>query len=1178
MVVAMVITKLRTRLIFPALIALHAILAASPTAHADPVVYLTSAASPVEKDAAYEAQRYLYRLTGYVWPIKVDAPERGDGLVLGTPGTLPEWAGAYPFGLEQPHHDGYILFDLGDTGETVVVAGSSGAAVRHGVVDLVNRMGAGLYLNETTYPKDAVRWRNNGLAGLAESVSPVFDFRGAMPLHDHLMGAAAWSIPDYMHYIDGLTRLRLNVFAVRASADTPFAAYADNGAWRGGEPLPYSTDGDWTRPPVPAEEFTGGTSAYFAEDAFGGPASANGDAPFEQAQGQLADAFAYARGRGLTTVLALDVHGTPFNEHDAGRLARQLQHIITTYPHLDGLCLWFPEYHGPWPDYRTQWAAQARSWSRDHGEDHAFRAARIASFTWQAHQFCAALAPNMDLFVAGPEIAQRPAMIPGLHTVLPDTTRIMSESHDDGAVGIIGLERDGDLWMPQPASSAVRQATVDLTGRDADGFLAAHWRLREVGQDMSFLAGRAWNADLSFEDFLRERTAHLYGADDASALTDIHIRLDALGYRWVGGGGVHERYPFAWPKTNADNRRELANIAFDLRQIAGMKAPPDNILTEAAEGVVTGFRDVATAPIRFLLGGSAKPKNPRVTRLYDYITYVLGLDHALGRLALGPLPETANADSETLATWTGRSNLNQVLHTYGRHLTSKSDLGVLASINTRAWGAVLDEFPPAADDVYELTALPDDTFTEPVVRVLPDRVIVLGSGAPEELEVVVRARELGGRDFSERVMPHLGRGVFAFDWPEGVQGPVVEYGIEINRGAFSQLTWPERFPKETNVHVIHVRTADAKRERSTTERRRFEVTTSPNTRDRSVVLSWNHEPGERYTVARDGEVIGRTYLNSFVDFAPPSGEDAVYAFAARHLTTDSRNEHHVEVAVPAFPEASPPSTIEISTRNGYAILDWTSDDPRASGYRVTQQGGNLPEPHVSDFDSAFPHRLRMGTKGRRGEAYSFRIQARTAQGELSAPGPTPGIVIDGGPLRPVHELNVDDADFVNRLARLIRQGFAVGGIVETAPVSRTVAEGRGLTFACWVRFDDIEGRPVVISQGPWSRPNAYVQLIEGTLHFYHQDGGHTEGGQPQPGRWHFVAATYDNGQPEIFLDNRVVARAHPEGVQINHHRADEEMIPPAVYELRGSIDAVRIYDVALTPEELAAIRDASDPR
>lgn len=1150
-------------------------------AFAQPAIYIGAHATAVERDAAYELQGFLHLLTGDS-PAVVEAatvPADATGAVLGTPETLPGGVTPWPFGLEAPRGDGFVLRDAGGSGEPLILVGSAEAiGVRHGVMALAERMGAGLSLGRTVFPAERRPFAKSAPGGIAESASPAIARRGMAALHSHLMGAAAWDEADYQAYIDGLVRLRMTTFTVFATADTPFAAYRNDGAWVGGSPLATTAVATWARPAMDTTKFLGGTGAYFAATAFGAPsrAAGDGDAAFADAQALLAGAFDFAARRGLDTALAVSVDGDPTDAATQEAFAAQLAHIARTYPMLAELWVLGP----PGADCANgalgvgTWRNYAEDWSGAFGDDDAMAGAQLALFAMQAHSTFAALLPGCRIG-AGRLGDSSPTLAAGLRAVLPEAVSLL------GPESVLhALETDGDLWMPQPGLAEVRAAVEAAIGGGASGMTATHWRIKEPALTAGYYAALMWEPTLTAEAYVAERAPRFFpvaGEEAAPWVTE----LSALGYRWIGGVGPHERYPFFWSPGSDASRARLARAALELRQRIGEKGRleailPEDILLGWLPERLPGLRDaldLTLRPTRFLFGGGRPAPPEGLMALYDRVAFAIAFDYAATRLAPGPAP-LATGGFESIESWIGRSRLATAMHTYVRDMSTKNELGVLASMNARAWGGIIDEYEIRPETISALTAAAPDAFTGLAVRVLPGQIIVTGAGAGP-YEVAVLARNGGGERFLERPAEAIGPHHYAVSWPEGLAGEgLIEYGVEVRSRTYGTVTWPRDFPARWATLVRPGGDALRPPAAASGPAARPDLAAEIDAGRRSVRLRWNSRPGERYEVLRNGALLARTYAGLYEDRSAPPGVTAQYTVRAEALGGGDASAADVRIDAPPYPEPAAPSDIGVSSRGGRIVLSWVCDEPLASGYRIEQLDEDLAAVGATDVPAA-PGRRISASFPARSAGNAFRIRPLGLDG-------TPGTRIRRFGVRPIAEevpaaftIDGDSPSVLEQIGVMTQRGFTIGGPGVALPAGTARWDrSNPFTLTLWVKLESADGKPFLICRGALPAPDMAMYVAHGRLHFALSGFAPVCGGTLGLGEWRMATATYDRGQIDLYVDGE------PSGTGGKASGAplasDSEMtgIPASVFETDGLIDRAAFFEAALTPQEIKALMDA----
>lgn len=143
--------------------------------------------------------------------------------------------------------------------------------------------------------------------------------------------------------------------------------------------------------------------------------------------------------------------------------------------------------------------------------------------------------------------------------------------------------------------------------------------------------------------------------------------------------------------------------------------------------------------------------------------------------------------------------------------------------------------------------------------------------------------------------------------------------------------------------------------------------------------------------------------------------------------------------------------------------------------------------------------------------------------------------------------------------------------------SATLRPPNGITLAAWINTSNFEGRSIVGKQFGGSIEDSYLLWYNfGTLWFtfYPFGGASINAPIPSLGAWHHVAGTWDGATMRLYVDgNQVAASAFAGPMQYDDNPvligADDnnpDDLPDNGWD--GVIDEVRIYDRALSPEEL----------
>ncbi|NIA13018.1 MAG: hypothetical protein GWP08_02975 [Nitrospiraceae bacterium] len=1187
-----------------------AILTASGWAIAAPVIYVGTDASALERFAASELQRYCYAVDGKLLAIEnaMGVQSSATGFVLGTPGTLPRVGEDWPFGLDEPAAEGYVLHTISDGGrKLIVVAAPTPAGVQNGVYGLLERFGFGFYLGGDTLPAKLPSIAGAVSEGIHLSQSPAFSVRGSLPWYNFFNSPTAWELADHKAFIDQLAKMRCNFVGFHAYDTEPFAAYEFGDALVGGEPLVNTSKPTWGTRPMATGDFLAGTGQFFARDYFGAASSHmdNRVQSIAAAKDVLRQSLRYAKDRGMQVCLGFELRGDPFDPDTQSRFEARLKSLLQDYPMLDYVWLWEPEAMavspGGEPAARTPWHTATERWSEAFADvpeaDRRAEAVRLSLFAWQARRVMEAVRPDVDLVLSGwggDQWLHYSDFFPGMDQILPedvvfsalDNIRVTPTVSDAyGAVSkdrprwpILWFEFDGDQWMPQPNLRETAGACRDALDKGCQGLLGIHWRTRAVEEAAAFCAQFAWDTELTVEAFCERRARDLF-ADDAEEMAPYLLRLQDLGYRWAGGGGQAECASFSWGAGEPAKRAELATIAYELRQRAGQSSSLVEGLFQEIGTIGSGLTGVIEWGLGGDSGGEAPP--PPHTPLEDLIAqieYVLLYDHAAALLQPGGgLDElVSEGEHEQALELIRASKLSQAFLTYARRIRNKGELGVLATMNAKAWADIQRRAGLDEQTLQDLTQLPEAYRKSPVLLVLPDRAIVAGvpEARQERVKAVLKARLLGERRFYEMPLEPIGNTTFALRFPEEVlAGGPFEYGVEITGLRRLSLSWPKGFPTTTATANILIpgerRLGRALVAASVTP---VDVRAQIDPDRWRVQLQWDARPAEVYAVSRNGEPLATVSDGWCIDATPPSGADVTYRVEARNVASGEKAAAQILVSIPELPLPAPPASIDTTSRANRVILGWQSDAPNAAQYCIAKYGDRHEVVKRIYVDADFGHYLETSDEVIPGEAYTYAIAAVASDGRVGPPSRRVGIIASTEPLKPKLQLSFDDDAFLAGLAQLSERGLALGGRgwAELAAQSKWDPT-HALTLGVWVRMDDLEGMPVLICKGSWQQAGYFLQILNRRVRFYLAGVDTLDAGNPPAGQWVHIVATYGSGEMRIYLDGELAGRKYVTGrpkpsaapLLIGRYGITDD-----AYFVRGLLDDVRIYDVSLTPGEI----------
>jgi len=340
-------------------------------------------------------------------------------------------------------------------------------------------------------------------------------------------------------------------------------------------------------------------------------------------------------------------------------------------------------------------------------------------------------------------------------------------------------------------------------------------------------------------------------------------------------------------------------------------------------------------------------------------------------------------------------------------------------------------------------------------------------------------------------------------------------------------------------------------------------------------LTWDAQDGVLYTVSRDGQELGTVSDGWFEDLAIPSGKNIEYSIAARSAVSDKVEVAKVSAEIPELPLPAPPQKVQVSTRGNRVVLGWTSDAPQAAAYVVAKhdENGNVVEEIRVDADLG--QYLQISNPAKAGGVYSYTVAGIAPDGRVGQPSAETGVIASSEPLKPVLQLSTEDDAFLTQMADLAEKGMALGGRGwAELPAQPEWDLTHELTLNVWVNLEDLEGMPVLLCKGAWLHAGYFVQVFQGQVRFYIAGVDTLDAGTPEAGKWQLITATYGYGQMRIYLNGKLVGRKHVTGrprtsndpLLVGRYGQSDD-----AYFVRGLLDDIRIYDVALTEGEVEAL-------
>ena len=650
--------------------------------------------------------------------------------------------------LSDLHPQGYVISTQDTT--VTIAGGAEPIGVLYGVYGYLEALGFGFYLGGDTFPdRDGFEWKP-----VNTRAEPVFDVRGSLVWPNFLNSPATWDLPDYQVFFDQMVKMKNNVVHIPAYG-TPLEAYppdgkatyyvdsarrvhyADEKAWRGGDPFATSLTYGWGTPTrrwdrrsgFHCSEFGFGTGDWFDTEVFGSTATVEGETREEQivgAQETFAQALEYAHKRGLQIVLGTEVEGNPFDPEVEAALKARLNHILSAYPGLDYLAIWQAEMRswvGPKVGEVDEWL-KSSGFKQEHDRiashfeylgrpDLIAEGVRLSAYVNLAREIVAAIRPEMRLLICGwggDHWMQSTELYPGLDKSLPHDVIFSSLDNIDPSAGrsvshVYGKLSEGreswpvpwfesdaggsrrDQWGPQPNTHVFADLCRDAHEKGCRGFMGIHWRTRDLEEVFAYSARYAWESDLTFESFYDDYAERAYGKRHAREVATILRELEHMGPRWTGSWGQWECSNFQW-----------LGVGSSLSLADGHFAIPDSRPSPVNLNRLSEIRRRLTGMLSELKADGEPAGQDRLRWLILTVEWLTQYDRvALTLEAGGPFYRQADIVYQKAAQgdpdhrldegiWEllREAPLRDAMLSYARKIESRGELGVLATINVKA--------------------------------------------------------------------------------------------------------------------------------------------------------------------------------------------------------------------------------------------------------------------------------------------------------------------------------------------------------------------------------------------------------------------------------------------------------------------------------------------------------------
>jgi hypothetical protein len=1177
-------------------------------------------ASPLEKLASKELKRYLYLLSGENIPIiKENSTNRfSQSFLLGTPQNnklLSVYLQKNRLSLSNLPQDGFILKTIKDGKKTIcLLAGKSPVAVLYAVYTLLeDGYGVLFSLAGDFLPSK----KPLTIPNLDRIYKPAFAIRGTLPWFNFFDSPTAWNIEDYKFYIDQLSKQKLNFLGFHSYDFEPFCAYPFEGKLIGGEPLASTAQPNWGTHPMRTSEFAFGTDAYFSNEFFGAEPSLNyknREDGIKRAQELLREALKYAKSKGIKVCLGFEVSGDPTNPVEQERLKARIENLLKTYPFLDYVWVWEPEGMGvngceP-PSPRSPLGAYYRRWEKHfsylNDPKRIAEATRMTLYSLLAHRLLKDIAPQVRLIVSGwggDQWLHFSDFYPGMDKILPKDIifsaldNINPTDEVASAYGNLSPQRekwpipwfefDGDQWFPQPWNWRYEKLMRDALKKGCQGILAIHWRTRGIEETCSFFSQFPWRQNLSFKGFYDHYASLLVGGNEGKELADILRSLQELGYRWIGGAGQSECGGFSWSAGEEEKVKKVSELR--------------GRLVDLRERLVRAGRENEAERLDYYI------KTADWAILYHQTAKaMLALNSVLGKLEEARIKgdqATAKQLAEEALSLLPISTFAQAMKIYAENIASKGELGVLATINAKAFWDFREkkrEIESILGREIPLPYLKPDKI-KPIIPSLPSTIgekeslslpLILISDEPVEIKLFYKRLE--GKGWKSEILKDKVKNTYRIELPALKGGDVLLFYLEIKQGEKS-FTFPKEGASRPFALSIWSPSVKAEFKEPVDE---FPPSPPSNLKAKegiySLQLSWEEGKDDTgidcYLIYRfDGKeenLLAKVRDNWFEDYDVKEGLTYRYRiFSVDRAGRKSKNASELSVKIPQFPLPSTPKELKGEALPGGVKLIWDKAGADVIGYRLEKLEVNefklVKEISQPNYFSQNVIRL----KEKPGEAVQCRIRAIAPDGKLSEPSPIVSVI----PL-PSSTTPFFSASFEGTLKAkpggdgfsYLPPTFAEEGIGRSIylngnnwiyyPNREEFNPQFELTIELWTKILSAEGMPILVGYGIWREHGYFLQILGGQIRFSIAGVGDFDSQyRPPLNRWLYLCATYDGVKFRLYVDGEEVASQSAEGQprpSSSPLYLGRYEIPDKVYFFSGYLDEVRLYSYALSLEEI----------
>ena len=1060
--------------------------------------------------------------------------------------------------------DGYVILSKKIKGNDVVIlASKTEKGFINSIYGLLSEMGFGFYLGSEAVPDTLpLNLSKNEIVK-----NPVFSIRGVLPWYNFFNSPTAWDIVDHRTFVDQLIRGGANFIGFHTYDGEPFAGYeGENGDFVWGSRLLNTSVSTWGTIPTPAQNFAYGTNKLYDKPFFGATTATemkNDREAIIAEQNIMRQSLDYAQKRGLYTCIGFEINGDPVNDSEYKDIfIKRFNKLLDQYPSVDYIWIWQSETQGVQgfaekynlhilghnlnpSSFLVDYANERRKVfkriiSETNGDPsfymkspegelaRAAEGARLEQFGWLAINQLNKRENAPKLVISGWGGDQRlcsAEYYEGLDKLMPKD--VVFSSLDligpiprvDSGYGVLSegrqywpipwLENDGDQWHQQPFVHIFEGTVKDALNKGSKGILGIHWRTRDIEENFGYLMDFSWNGNLTARAYFNELARKCYAKEISNEMADIHIRLDMLGYRWVGGSGQAECATFSWGPAND-------NIKFF--ELEAIKSEIENLMPKA---------------------GYSKT---RLTWLLNNIEWTLAYDKAekvavqvttlLNEAEKLPINEQKIIGDNVLEIMKGNTEsdlLGDSMRKFAGRISTRGEYGVLATINTKAYYSWIDLKKKA----FEMAGVVDYTNynewkAEPKV-ILPRLV---GSWNEDE-DLSISAIILGGGDLYIHYKP-ISDNKWTSDLMNVTENWVRMFSISKENQKTPGLVIKFSNNKNPYEKALSDEIFITVMENIKVSEKPFPIKKDSPKKEIKVFV----EKGDVFNFILNWEpVIGADYYrvilngNTLLETATPMCPVKSIEGGNYIIEVISNNEIIAESSVI---KVSPINTdyvenIDIKstlTPNGVTLIWNRSSSEKTAFYKIeylSLTSGNtllLPIKRASiNYDNRISHRPEIG-----GSVY--KITPVSVEG-LEGKSFEVKVEIDGYPelkaVKSISMTSVPDSSEVKGEVIFNENGAVFSNSYIEIPKEKPMEIGDNFALEFDFNANQISGMPVLISNGLWGLNGYFIQILDRKL-LMRTPEGDFDAGIIEPNKDYHVKFSYNYGEYTTEVNGVLVSK------------------------------------------------------